>query len=799
MRRPALVTGLFFALGILTAYSVDIPIFYLFFSLVGLAATCTIALILRKSENLPVGVAFFTMLLLSGAFRYELATGYPPTNHFSGVDWFGENIVLEGQVVKEPEVFDNKTRITVRAKSVLTPGGGMLRLSDKVLVVVKGQAQWVDYGDKIRAYGRLHEPQGARNPGGFDYRSYLFRRGIHGMVFVPHPLRIEVLGDRADGHGLYDLFMSNVVLPVRKSIRRSIGRNLSGEPEALLKGILLGERRALSKGLQSAFATAGVIHVLAVSGLHTALVVLIFFTTLKLLRLSDGWTVLVTVLLLILYAFITDLRPSVIRASIMAGLVLIGLILERDSDVINNIGLAALVILLIWPQSLFDLGFQLTFAAALSIILLYRPINSLLRNLTGEIHWGRWILAALAVSIAAQLGTAPVIAFHFNRFVPISLVANIVVVPTIGIILTLGFLTSIFGFWLVPVATIFNAANWFFLKLLIKMVHLFAGVSYGWFWVPSPSNWFLIGYFSFLILVTQSPRSINVRKALIYLVLIISNIYLWRGILYRSGRLEVVFLDVGQGDGVFINFPNGRKMLVDGGPRNPYFDAGEAVVSRFLHHRGIRKLDVVVATHPDVEHIGGLISVLENFQVDNLLDNGQPYDSWTTDRLYRVVRAKGIRRWTVSAGDSLVGLGAGAVVLGPNPGFISAAGKQPLYGVDNGSIVLKFDYGGVSFLLTGDAEGRSERALMAWGSRLNSTVLKAGHHGAGGSSGLDFLRRVGPEIVVISVGRGNRYGYPSGETLERFRQVKAVVYRTDRHGAITVTVDNKGWKVSKMF
>lgn len=275
----------------------------------------------------------------------------------------------------------------------------------------------------------------------------------------------------------------------------------------------MGEKRALPKDVLGAFSTAGVIHVLAVSGLHVGLVALFFLFVFKLLS-PDKWATGATILALAIYALVTDLRPSVVRASIMAAVILIALAIERDSDIINTIGLAALIILIAWPQSLFELSFQLSFAATLSIVTLYRPILSLLPRVLkrGEGWWGKWIFSPLSISLAAQLGTAPIVALHFNRLPIISVMANIIVVPMIGVVLAFGILAAAFGFWLTYIATAFNAVNWLFLHTLIEIVRFLADVPRASLAVPTPSMFLLLGYFSLLVLIVIARRYMWAKK-----------------------------------------------------------------------------------------------------------------------------------------------------------------------------------------------------------------------------------------------------------------------------------------------
>jgi competence protein ComEC len=796
MKRPALITGLFFILGILTAHFVDIPVFYLFLATSTLFLVCMTALVSGKSEILWIQILLLTTVVLGGAFRYELSTRHFPANHISNLPYFDDNIILEGQIVSEPRFLRGRTKITLGGRRI-SSNGLSTEVCGKILVAFKeGIADTLAYGDVIRVKGRLRNPPPAKNPGAFNYQRHLLRLGIFGLLWVSSPEDIELV-EKAGNNSqhLYGLFISKVIFPIRRTIHKSIDRNLLGTPAAVLKGILLGDKRGLPAQVKAAFADAGVIHILAVSGLHVGLVVAIFFSLFRLLCSSNKWTTLATLSALFLYAFVTDLRPSVVRASIMATVILVGLGLERDSDIINNLALAALIILLIWPQALFDAGFQLSFAATIAIVSLYWPILSLFpQSLTRQDRWwGRWVFGVVALSIAAQLGVAPITAFYFNRLPLISILANIVAIPTLGAVLALGFVASAFGFWCTPVAMVFNAANWLFLKFLLKTVQFFASLPYGTFHVSSPSWFFFLGYFSVLALLMGVQSSIRARRVLLFFVLVVANIYLWKGIWGDSRQLRVVFLSPGRGNAAFVHCPNGRKILIDAGPRTPYFDAGKTVICPFLHRSGVRKVDAVIVTHQDNSHIGGLISVLENFRVDNILDNGQPLSSWTSDRLWEIAYWKGVRHWTISAGDTLAGLGEVKVMaLAPAripDSFPERSSQAP--------VILKLTYKGTSFLITGGLEWKDRKELFAWGDELKATVLETGRLDTQTTLGKKLLQTVSPQVLILTGSSGDsswreELGDAVGST--------GRLYQIEKNGAVTVIVDRRGrMKITSML
>jgi competence protein ComEC len=737
------------------------------------------------------------MIVAGGTARDRVVVALLPGNHLSKFPYYDERVVIEGEAITEPEIArTEKKRMVVEADRI-TCQTGTFHVTGKLLVTLKGVSRPPEYGDRLEVRGILRRPSPARNPGAFDYLEYLRRSGIYATLVVRQPDRLRVI-EKAEGKGI----TAWLVLPVRRAIKEAIERNLTGGTGALVKGIVLGERQELPEDVASAFNIAGVVHVLAVSGGNVGFVALIFLGLFKVIPVPRPLGVVATLFAIALYAAVTGLTPSVVRASVMAGVLLIGETTERRADPINSLGVAGLLMLALRPEDLFDPGFQLSFAATLSIVALYRPIIASLPDaLRQENHpWGKWVTAPLAVSLAAQIGTAPITVYHFGRLSIIGLVANLLVVPATGLSMTLGVITAMFGFWASPVATLVNGCNWVILRLTIEVTKFFASAPWASLDLARPSFFFLIAYTIATLALTGVHRSIAAKKILIVTLLVTLNVGLWRSILFKhNDRLEVVFLDVGQGDGIVIRCPNGRTILIDGGLRTPEYDAGESVLLPFLRFKGVKKVDVVVASHPHNDHIGGLITLLDHVSVGHFLDGGQGYRSETADLLSELVKRKGIHYHRVEAGDSLVGLGGvEGVILHPTPFFVSSDGEGP-DGLNNGSVVLRLEYAGRTLLLPGDAERETDPTLLMWGERLRATILKVAHHGSQTSSTPAFLDAVRPEVAVVSVGRGNTFGHPAPEVVERYQKRDIRLYRTDQNGAVTVVITKDRMRVSTMI
>jgi len=442
----------------------------------------------------------------------------------------------------------------------------------------------------------------------------------------------------------------------------------------------------------------------------------------------------------------------------------------------------------------------LSFGATWAIVALHKPLTLLFPE-----AWRRegnavrhWIVSPLCASLAAQLGTGPLIAYAFGQLAPVSLAANLVVAPLLAVVLGLGVLAALTG-WILPwVAMLFNAANYLVIVTLLELVELLAALPFAAVEVPRPGGVFLVCCAILCLLGPRLPDSQQAQKAAVFVVLLGLNVSVWTYAL-RPRDLDIYFLDVGQGDAAFLRFPNGKTMVVDGGERSERFDYGARVLVPFLRHMGIGRVNVVVASHPHNDHIGGLVALLQQVEVGHFVDGGQRYDSWTARRIRELVAERGVRYHRVAAGDSLVGLGGvGGLILHPNEEFVDTSGESP-GGLNNGSVAFRLDYGEVNVLFTGDLEEETDGAILAWGPRLAAQLLKVAHHGSRTSSQSYFVEAVSPTLAIMSLGFENKFKHPAPEVVARYMEHGARVLRTDRTGAVRVRIDGVSMAVETMI
>ena len=607
-RRPALWPALAFGFGIGLGRMVGVSLEWV---VVGCAVMWLVASLMLYRGAEWTGWIVGVVVVLLGELRYQIDAALSPMPHMVGLGVFGQRGVVTGRIVEEPERGAERVRF-VTALEKVAADSAIFHIAGRALVTMKGVSLPADYGDRVSLAGRLRRPHPARNPGAFDYRAFLIQQDIHATLFVGKAQQVVAV-ESLPGYWLNE----GLVLPMRRAVRETVERNLDGASAGLLLGLLLGEKRRIPEEVRDAFRGTGLAHALVVSGLHVGLVAAFFFFGLRLLRLSD-----------------------------------------RASSVATILALAAWVILILWPDSPWSLSFQLSFGATWAIVALHKPLALLFPAAwRREDHWvGHWLVSPLCASLAAQLGTGPLIAYAFQQVALVSLVANLVVGPLLAVVLGLGVLAALTGWALPWVATAFNAANYLVITALLGLVEWMAGLPFAAVEVPRPGLGFLVFAAGLCLLGPLLPHSVRVRKAAIYAVLCGLNVAGWSHVL-RERELEIVFLDVGQGDAAFVRFPDGKTMVIDGGERSDRFAYGDWVLVPFLRHMGVGKVDVVVVSHPHNDHIGGLVALLEQVEVEHFVDGGQSYDSWTATRLRQLVAERGVRYHRVAAGDSLAGLG----------------------------------------------------------------------------------------------------------------------------------------------
>jgi len=721
--------------------------------------------------------------------------------------WQGQKVTVKGTVVEEPEL--RKPRGVRYVLSVEQVDGTAAR---GLLSVQQYSTSAPAFGERVEFRATLKPPTGSRTPGGFDQIAYLARKGIYltadaGDVERLGPGRLNPLRRAAVSARLRLEGVLKAALPPREA--------------ALSAGLIFGSRSDLPDDIKEAFKTSGVFHLLAVSGGNVAMVIMPILGLLRRAGLSKRVASAVAIPLVIFFVFLTGASPSVMRAGLMAGLVLLGDVLGRERNALNTLGAAATVLLLAQPGLLFDLGFQLSAGATLGILLFARRFETWLAARTQPIFGervGQWLASGLSVTFAAQVMVEPISLHSFGTFALIAPVANLLVVSAVEPVVTLGSVATLVGLAGPALAKLLLLPVRAALVLLVEVVKTtaaipFASVEVGHLPSAGVLAWYaaltavaapqwgqhVIAQAKTLATTRSAHRAVAVGASLVAVTALV-----WRVALAAPpDLLTVTFLDVGQGDAIIIRAPGGHAMLVDVGPLvlpdlktgRPGYDAGAEVIVPFLRRAGVRHLDYVVLTHSDQDHAGGGASVLAAVPVGVVLKS----DDHATESGYlaalKTAAQKQIPTVAPAAGQRFP-LGSEALVDVINPPTPRFAGSRS---DDNSNcIALKVRYRQVSVLLTCDVEAVVEEQWLAQGVDVKADLLKVSHHGSGHSSTEPFLQAVHPAVAVLSVGNGNSYGHPHAGTLYRLQAVGAEVWRTDRHGTVTASTDGSQFTLSAM-
>ncbi len=564
----------------------------------------------------------------------------------------------------------------------------------------------------------------------------------------------------------------------------------------LVTALLLGDRTGLAPELVDAFAASGALHLLAVSGLHVGFLAWLLASSLGLVGWDPVRRAGTATLVLIAYAALVGGRPSVVRAAVMTTALLWARAVERRVSVWQVWGLAAVAMLAWRPLDLFNLGFVLSFGAVAGLLIWGTGAARALRSQrpSGALATvKRGIVASVVATGAASLGTLPVQSIAFGWLAPAGFLVNPVAVPLAAAGLPLAWLALLadavgLGGAAGPLAATASIALGLLEAVVVGVASRFS------VWVPGSTAWaitLLAGLLAAAVLLLRRRPLAGWSVSVLVLVLSLT------GHRQAPSSWEVKWLDVGQGDAIVIHFPDGATWLVDAGPAYPHGDAGRSVVLPYLRARGIDRLQWLISTHPDLDHVGGAARVVDGVRVERWGSAAAVGDNSAYIRLLAAVGSRPTTAAVQLRAPSRLQQGPVSVdVLHPEGDWVPGDPYGSATSANDASIVLLMSYGGCRVLLTGDIGKRAEGALVtALGDSLRADLLHVGHHGSRHSTTMRWLARVRPAAAVVSVGGLNRHGHPHIEVLERLERVDANVYRTDRLGTVTARCISGEWRL----
>ncbi|NPV03229.1 MAG: DNA internalization-related competence protein ComEC/Rec2 [Syntrophaceae bacterium] len=817
IKRPLPLLLVFFIAGIVTAFAFPVPSAW---ALATLAAGGTLSLVFFAARRhtaafIAAAVGFVALGILGlGPILY----GEPAPDHV--VHWAEKGkIVLDGVVAENPRLSEDRTSLVLEVVRVEC-GGVPYGASGRLLLSVGDHTRDFKYGDYVRTAVRLKHPRSFANPGAFDYSRHLRLQGIRVRGHVDDPRKIVII---REGVGLP---WRQTLERFRTRIRDRI-RSQAPFPEGtLIQALALGEKSEMPRQLLDQFARTGTAHILAISGLHVGIIALIaFFVVRTLLKTSEYLllrlniqkvSALFAFLPVAAYAFVAGLGMSTMRALLMTLALLTAVLMGRARDLPNTLALAAFAILVFCPAALFDISFQLSFAAVAALLLLMPGITERLaawkRRPGAHMvqlmrHAAANVTLFLSVSAAATLGTLPLIVYYFNRVPNITLAANLVLVPLLGfVVLPLSLLLVLIA----PIsetlsAPLIDLTVWF-ARLGLDFNGRLASLPWSSSVLTTPSLAEVAACYVILltaalmlglpgrreggVLFFRTPR--RAAAVLALAVFFLAGHAAWFSL--KPGNretLRVTFLDVGHGSSTLVELPGGKRMLIDGGGfYDDRFDMGRYVVAPFLWHSRIGKIDTVVLTHPHPDHVNGLPFILEHFDVEEVWSNGDEARVHWGAPLVEKMGQRGIAPRILTSKSPPIDLGEVRIRI-LNPPEALTPGEVPGERQTNErALVLQLLWRDASFLLPSDIGAATEPSILARAGALQSGVLLAPHHGSAYSGTGPFLRAVRPEAIVISAGRPVRE-----DVLERYRRTGAAVWRTDLHGALRITTDGRRYEV----
>ena len=798
--RPLIPIFIWFAGGILAAHKMPFPehayVLPIFFSI-------AISLFTIPFLSPRVKIYFFLpVFFLTGIL---LGHGNQNASKLSPLADRHEDAVIEGTVMEPIRLIQGEiARLKLHATALFLKGAS-IPVDENIVVTVYSHIPSLEPGDKIRFPARLRSFKNFNNPGNYNYKEAMRLQGLTCAAAVSDGRRIVPMGP---GHLPSP---RGLVERVQKPVRDLFKKHLDPRNDALFRALILGERQGIDPGLREPFNQTGLGHLLAVSGLHIGLVAWVAFFLFKWLlsrsyRLALSIDIrklaaILTCLPVIAYTLLAGFQISSQRAMIMILVFLGSLIAGREREVWSTLALAGLIILFLDPTALFSISFQLSFMAVIGILWLtpaflnifHYPDTAPNERVPMHRRLLTYFIGLACVSAAAILFLLPITCYYFHRISLISLPANLTTVPILGMwIIPLGLLSAITLPFSTGAADFFLQVGAWGLNSMMEIIEFWARLPGSSIWMVTPNLYEILIFYGLIFFVFFFRRGRWAKIGLaVAVILTLSDIGYWVCKVRFNRDLEVTFLDVGKGNAALVSFPGGKKMLIDGGGfSRGNFDVGKMVVAPFLWHSKIGRIDYLVLSHPQSDHMNGLRFIATAFHPKEFWYTGDQVETATFKELISIIERGKIKTMLPADLKGVIRInGADIRVLHPDPDMPPFLPKDDKTWLNNRSLVLKITYRGTAFLFPGDLEEAGEAALISnAGEMVKSDILLSPHHGSKTSSSKTFLEMVRPGICIVSSGEGRSRNLPHQTVLQRLRRIRCKVIRISRSGAVTITI-----------
>lgn len=664
-------------------------------------------------------------------------------------------------VIKGPSEGEYNYKYTVKART------GKYKNKKFIVYINKKNKKLLEYGDLIEIKGEYSAPEVARNYKGFDYSQYLKTLNIYGTIKVEESKIINK-------NQLSPILIS--INNIKEKMIDNANRNMPKRTANLLLGILIGERDNIQEDIIESFRTANLSHILAVSGAHTSYIILGITYLISKSKTPKRIGYIITIINLLIFIIITGASYSVVRACIMAIVVIGAKICYRKENFFTSICISLIIILIQNPFAINDIGLKLSFMGTAGIVIFNKSIT----NFFIKLKIKQKIAEALSVTFSAQLMIMPITILNFNTISLTFFISNILASPLLGIIIIFGFISIFISSILNPISKILFLILHIFLELLILVSKVTEKIPGSSILVKTPNILFAIVYyililfFNYFFVIKQNPTR-RFHKKIIKIITIkniknafkvIAVVFLIMLLLTRIVRiinptLKIYFIDVGQGDSTLIVTPKNKKILIDGG------EGKTNVLFQYLLDRRINKIDYIIISHFDSDHCNGLIEIIEKMRVENIVMSKQSKESEEYKKILEIIKQKNIKVSSVKAEDKII------IEKNLYTKILNPAEKFEFQDLNNNAIVAKLVYKNFSMLFTGDIEKAEENLAKKYKNELKSTILKVAHHGSKTSTSEEFLKYVEPQITLIGVGENNKFGHPNQITIEKLKNIRS--------------------------
>ncbi len=695
----------------------------------------------------------------------------------------GTYVSVIGRVCERAETSNNQILYLKDNRS------NYLKQSKTIIYTIKKQE--VHIGDTVQVRGEVKYFESPRNPGNFDEQFYYAKQGIGASIYANKIIIIKC----NPNHFLERLSQ------LRGQWKEKMVETLGERQGNTLSAILLGDKSGMDSEIKELYQRNGIGHIMAISGLHISFLSIGCYQLFRKLGLSYCCAGGIGIFVLIIYVLMVGIQVSTLRACIMFIIRVGGDIIGRNYDMMTSLGMAAVIVVLWRPLSIYDVAFLLSFGAILGL-LLFLPILQLFDNHCSKKSFKRFLFQSYSVYLSIQLVTFPIILYFYFEIPLFSFLLNLIVIPTMPFLLGGGIIGSLCQFICAFIGNLMlNGCG--MILMLYEVICKFAN-RFAWnrLILGQPNKWQIVIYYFLLLLIiiyTKLTKVKRDKKRILVIMLVMTFGMMWISSvpLLQKEQLKIQMIDVGQGDGIFIRGPKGKTYLIDGGSSS-IKSVGKYRIEPFLKSQGVGIIDYVFITHGDADHLNAIQELIVRKEVGvRIKQLVFPVQSLMDERLKNLAdQAKRVGILiTYMEGGMQIKEGNLTITCIQPEGQKKGSVEKTKIGNES-SMVLKATYEKFSMLFTGDVEGQGEQQLIANHAVGEVDVLKVSHHGSKNATSIELLEKLRPSYAFISAGINNQYGHPHATTIQRLKSSGVHIYNTQKHGAITIITNGHKMKIA---